>query len=78
MMNSWLMLDRMAASRGDGLNPTFRDLLDERDRIAVADDNVIDLASTRGDAHTQAGPMPTPEIRGELPENVVRFPDRAR
>ncbi|GAB5508011.1 MAG: hypothetical protein Rhirs2KO_31740 [Rhizobiaceae bacterium] len=71
MMNGWLALDRLAASRGDGLSPAFRDLY--KRRAPTSGDNVVDLDATRGKSLIQVGALPQKEIRGDLPKNVVRL-----
>ena len=74
MMNGWLILDRLAAGRGDGLDPALRELLDARAAIGGPANNIVEIAKLRGGPARQAGPVPAPAITGVLPENVVRFP----
>lgn len=78
MMNGWLMLDRLAAAHGDGLNPALRELLDARAAIESPAGNIVEIAMLRGEPVGQSGPVPAPAITGPLPENIVRFPCRAR
>jgi hypothetical protein len=76
MMNGWLALDRLAAERGDGLNPALRDLLDARAAIGGSSVNVVDIAPMRGDTLGQSGPVPAGKVVGPLPKNVIRFRPR--
>ena len=78
MMNGWLMLDRLAAAHGDGLSPAFREMLNTRAKIEGSPGNIVEIANLRGEPAGQSGPVPVPAITGALPENVVRFPHRAR
>lgn len=78
MMNGWLMLDRLAAADGDGLNPTLREMLDDRAAIESPAGNIVEIAKLRGEPARQSGPVPAPAITGPLPENIVRFSRRAR
>lgn len=77
MMNGWLMLDRLAAAHGDGLNPALREMLDARAAVDSPTGNIVEIAKLRGDLARQSGPVPAPAIIGPLPGNIVRFPRRA-
>ncbi|MDQ6432911.1 hypothetical protein RB623_02440 [Mesorhizobium sp. LHD-90] len=70
---NFLPLHRLAAHRGDGLDPKMLDLIERRARIA-AGATVEELARHRAATHMQAGPNPI--APADLPEGVIRFPSR--
>ena len=57
-MSPFFSLHRLAAARGDGLNPLLLNVLDAQSLAGKRGDNVVDLAQWRGDPHIQAGPHP--------------------
>lgn len=74
MMNGWMALDRLAAERGDGLDPALRELLDARAATNHPAINIVDMTERRGER--QSGPVARTRLPGRLPENVIRFPGR--
>ncbi|MHB2264930.1 hypothetical protein [Aliihoeflea sp. PC F10.4] len=68
---SLLGFHTFAVTRGDGLHPALRELLESRQAIET-DTRVIDLASRTG-SMTQAGPNPVPRDDEFRPGNVVGF-----
>ncbi|WP_442583438.1 hypothetical protein ACSBOB_16385 [Mesorhizobium sp. ASY16-5R] len=71
-----LPLHRLAAHRGDGLDPKMLDLLARREQLAAAGPNVEELARHRAATHMQAGPNPAAPASADLPEGAIRFPAR--
>ncbi|MBX3569719.1 MAG: hypothetical protein KF914_16775 [Rhizobiaceae bacterium] len=65
-------LHRLAAIRGDGLDPRFLDLL----APSMPAGAVVDLAQRRGELHIQSGPHPARRPGSPLPPGVAAFPHR--
>ena len=70
-MSSLIALHRLAATRGDGLDPRILDLLERRAALIEANPQVVEIAASGG--FIQAGPCPQPRMPEFLPGNVVGF-----
>lgn len=70
---SWLNLHRIAAARGDGLDPRLLGLLEGRAAIGSAHPALVDLADYRDGLPVQAGPSPMPAVPVALADNIVRL-----
>lgn len=66
---------RLAAARGDGLDPRLLAFLEHRATTIEANPQVVEFNPANG--FVQAGPCPRPEMPEFLPGNVVGFTQKA-
>lgn len=77
-MSGWLEFDRLAAARGDGLDPALRAVL--REREALARDPAVAEMARYCHGPVQAGPNPAPRpdafvVTGNVVPAAHRFID---
>ena len=74
-MSGLTAFHRLAAARGDGLDPRLLELLERRAALIEANPQVVEITAAGG--FVQAGPCPQPKMPEFLPGNVVGFAPKA-